>query len=882
MIERIYSALLLLLISSTFVAADTTNAQQSPVWVDPGWRRTVSRYSVTFDEQGLSTTVFDFEIQALDEKGAQAISQQRVTYNGYFDELTVDDLATLKADGSVIAVDDRATRDQPASADTSSPYFDERRNRVIAYPFVTPGDKIRGRLIHKAKRPDFAGEFARYWSLPADQPPELMELTIDGPASKPLHIAGRNVEHSEERLGNRIVHHVRLRQDTPKPRQMDIDSFDDARRFEVSTFANYAAFAAMLDARNAPMAVPDETLRKLSTEIVGDASNVSAKVERIHNWVARNIRYVGIGFEDGGLTSQPASSVLASRYGDCKAHATILKALLAAQGIEANLVAVNADAQFTLTEVATPNFNHAIVYVPEIDQYLDPTASLLAFGSLPPSLNGKPALNIDKGTLVSIPVAKPDRFGLATDTDYTLADDGTRQARSILSGRGLGAMLGRAVAQNIEKVDRPSAARKLIESAGLRGTGDYTFPNPRELSDSYAITAAFQISQPVDRQHAARVRMLPLTDTRPSLAALTAGGANGRPFPCLSMEYRETSSLTLPEGTSFYEKPAPVTYVADFHGQTPYGSTRGRIEVSGTMALDGHIMRSSALVRLTFDAAVCPAEFAAAIKTGLDKFTAFKYGAIGLTPAASPDIAEISAEYSEGVNAYLAQNYKLAMARLKPFAELGNAKSQSYVGSIYEAGRGVERNRGEAIGWFLKAAGQGDAYSQSHLGYAYEEGLGVARDEKLAAEWYGKAADQGDAYSEARLASLYRDGRGLAQDFEQAAKWFAKAADQGSTWAQMNLGLLYIKGQGVPLDYTKAMFWLRNAADRNDNYAQYNLGWAYESGEGVPKDTQEAIKWYGKASNGGNQQASARLAQLTAANSFWGILLHRFGLSGGL
>ncbi len=645
---------------------------------------------------------------------------------------------------------------------------------------------------------------------------------------------------------------------------MDIDSFDDARRFEVSSFADYAAFAAMLNARNAPMAQPDATLRKLSTEIVGDAGDISAKVERIHNWVARNIRYVGIGFEDGGLTSQPASAVLASRYGDCKAHATILKTLLAAQGIEANLVAVNADAQYTLTEVATPNFDHAIVYVPQIDQYLDPTATLFAFGSLPPGLNGKPVLNIDKGTLARIPVAKPERFALVADTDYTLANDGTRQARSILSGSGLGAMLGRAVAQNLEKVDRQSAARKLIESAGLSGAGDYSFPNPRELSDSYAITATFQISEPVDRQQTARVRMLPLIEARPSLAALTAGGANGQPFPCRSLEYRETSALTVPEGTSFYEKPAPVTYTADFDGKTAYGPARGRIEVSAAVVLDGRTLRSRALVRLTFDAAVCPAEFAAAIKNGLDKFAGFKYGPIGLTPTASADIADISSEFSEGVNAYLAQNYKLALVRLKPFAELGNAKAQSY--------------RGEAIAWFQKAAGQGDAYSQSHLGYAYEQGLGVARDEKLAAEWYAKAADHGDAYGQARLASLYRDGRGLAQDYQQAAKWFAKAADQGSTWAQLNLGLLYIKGNGVPLDYTKAMFWLRNAADRNDSYAQYNLGWAYESGEGVPKDKQEAIKWYGKAADGGNQLASARLAGLNAADSFWGMLLRRLGL----
>jgi transglutaminase-like putative cysteine protease len=885
MIARISPALLLLLISSTFVAAnaaDTTGASQGAVWVDPGWRQTVNRYNVTFDEQGLSTAVVDFEIQALDEKGAEAISQQKFSYNSYFNELTSDDLATLKVDGSVIAVDERAIRDQPESAESSSPYFDEQRQRIIAYSHVAAGDKIRGHLVIKAKRPEFAGEFARYWSQPADQPPGLTEITLDGPASKPLHIAGRDVEHSEERSGSRIIHHVRMRQETPKPRQMDIDWFDDARRFEVSTFADYAAFAAMLNARNAPMAVPDKILRKLSTEIVGDATDTRLKVERIHNWVARNIRYVGIGFEDGGWTSQPASAVLAARYGDCKAHATILKALLVAQGIEANLVAVNADAQYTLTEVATPNFNHAIIYVPQIDQYLDPTASLLAFGALPPNLDGKPALNIDKGTLASIPVAKPERFAIAADTDYTLAGDGTRRARSILSGTGLGALVGRAVAESLERLDRPSAAKKLLlENANLSGTGDYTFPNPRELSNSYAITATFQISTPVERHQTARIKMLPLTEPRPSLSALTTGGANGQPFPCHSLEYRENGSLTLPEGTNFYEKPAPVTYAANFNGRTAYGPANGRIEVSGAAVLDGRTMRSSALVRLTFDAAVCPAEFAAAIKKGLEKFTEFKYGMIGLTPRPAPYVSEISAELEEGENAFHAGNYKLAMARLKPLAERGGARAQSYLGSMYEGGRGVKQDYREAIRWHLISAAQGDADSQSHLGFLYESGLGAARDEGLAAQWYAKAADQGDSYGQVRLATLYRDGRGLAQDFRQAASWYEKAADQGDAWAQMNLGLLYAEGKGVPLDYSKAIFLLRNAADRNDSYAQYNLGWAYESGKGVPKDTQQAIEWYNKAADGGNPLARARLEGLTGGKSFWGVLFHHIGLLSG-
>jgi len=883
MIARFCSVLLLLLITSSVVAANAGPvSNQGPAWVDPGWRRTVARYAVSFDEQGLSTTIYDFEIQALDDKGAEAIAQQTVPYNSYFDELSSSELTTLNADGSVVAVDERAIRDQPVSADSSSPYFDEQRVRIIAYPHVAPGDKIRGRLVYKAKRSRFAGEFARYWSQAADQPPEVMELTLDGPASKPLHVALHHVEHREERSGERIVHHVRFRQETPKSRQTVVGRFDDARRFEVSSFADYAAFAAMLNARNAPMAQPDDALRKLSADIVGDTADTRLKVERIHNWVARNIRYVGIGFEDGGWTSQPASAVLASRYGDCKAHATILKALLAAQGIEANLVAVNAGLQYTLTEVATPNFDHAIAYVPAIDQYLDPTVSLLAFGSLSPNLGGKPVLNIDKGTMARIPVPTPDHYRLAADTEYVLATDGTREARSVLSGTGLGALLGRSLAQGLETVDRQNTARKLIEQAGLKGTGDYSFPNPRELSDNYAITATFRINSRVDLGERWTVRLLPLTDPRPSVLSLSTGGTSEQPFRCPSLEYRETGVLTVPDETNFDQKPSSVSYRKSVTGKTAYGAVSGRIEVTAAAVIEGRTVRSTAVVRLMFDAPICPPEFGAAIKSGLDAFSDFRHSPIGLAPKAPTRVWEGSAKFDEGVNAFLAENYKLAMTRLKPYAENGNARAQAYVGTMYNAGYAVERDYVEAIRWFQMAAEQGDAYSQSHVGYAYEYGLGVPRDEHAAEKWYIKAADQGDAFGQARLGALYRDGRGVAQDYQQAFNWFSKAADQDLTWAQLNLGLLYLQGQGVSQDQARGIALLRQAADRNDPVAQYNLGWAYESGTGVPKDTREAIKWYKKASHRGHKQASAHLYALTNADSFWVTLFRYVGLGSRL
>ena len=717
MLRHILRPVLLLLIVSTFIparAADISRGSE-PAWVDPGWRRTLVRYAITFDARGMSTTVLDFEILALDRKGAEAISQRVFSYNSYFDELTAGDLATVKADGRVIPADARAVHDEPDSADISSPYFDERRKRIVAYSDVAPGDKVRGRIVYKARRPEFPGEFAGYWHQPLDQPPEVIELTLDGPASKPLQTVARNVEHREERRGDRIVHHVRLRQDSPLPRQTAVGTFDSARRFEFSTFADYAAFAAMLDSRNAPMAVPDEALRKLATEIVGDAATTARKVELLHNWVARNIRYVGIGIEDGGFTSQPAAAVLASRYGDCKAHATLLKALLLAQGIEANFVAVNTAPNYTLTQLATPNFDHAIVYVPELDQYLDPTASTVAFGALPWSLSGKPALNVDKGRLTRIPVTPPERFIVASSTDYVLAPDGTREARSILSGVGSGAALARHYAQKLERTDRKRFAADLIERAPLRGSGDYEFSDPRALSDEYRIVATFQLAA-IELGEPRRTRLVAWTDPRPSIRALSTGGIQeGQPFLCRSIEYRETASMSLPEGINFSEKVAPVAYRASFRGVTAYGDANGDIELTGETVIDGRTIRSKARLQLRFDVPVCPENFADEIKKALDQFYGFQSGSVGLTPKRAPYVKETSPDYDSGLKAYETKDYRRALALLKPLAEKGHASAQYYLGWMYERGLGSATDHREAARWYRLAAEQGDTSSQVQL-----------------------------------------------------------------------------------------------------------------------------------------------------------------------
>lgn len=862
MIIRIFVALLLssLLLDKALASqAEQPGSKNSDGWVDPGWRRTGARYYVRFDEQGLSTTTFDFEYEALDDKGAAAVAQEVFPYNSYFSDMTASDLVTVKADGRVIPVDERAVRDQPRATNSASPYFDERRVKIIAYPNVAAGDRVRGHLTYAAKRPMFPGEFAGFWVQNLDEPPERMELTLDGPASRPVQIAARGVDQSEERIGDRILHHVTFTQDAPQARADETDGFDKGRRFEASTFKDYAAFAAMMNARNAPMAAPDDEMKKLSAQIVGDAATTRAKAERIHNWVAQNIRYVGIGFEDGGWTSQPASATLAARYGDCKAHATLLKALLAAQGIAANLVAVNLSARFTLTQLATPNFDHAIVYVPALDVYLDPTSSLTAFGALPSYLYGKPVLNIDTGVLSTIPVLKPEQFAIEEDAQYTLRPDGTRQVKGTTSGAGVGAALVRGLARYAETTDQAELARQRLEAARLQGSGAYEFGNPRELADSFTMSASFELTQPVGLGAPIRLRLSPLEDSNSSLWNLIAASERGRAFACLSLDYSAKTSLTLPEGTHVYEIPGPLSLDESFAGDAGYGPVSGRVEMSGAVVVDGQTARSQSRVRFTFSAPVCPAGFASKIKDALKKFDGFRMGAVGLTPQPVTHVDESGSDYQQGLAAYRSGNYALAMAKLTPVANQGDAYALDYVARMYFDGRGVPQDYHEAMSWYARAAARGDATAQYDLGRMYANGLGVPQDASRAVELYLKAAGQDYAYAEYNLGFIYDRGQGLAQDYGQALDWYLKAANHGNLEAQTALGVLYEEGKGAPRDYDQAAHWYRQAADRNYAFAQLRLGMLFAAGHGVPLDQSQAIDWYRKAADHGLAAAQFNL-----------------------
>jgi TPR repeat protein len=99
-----------------------------------------------------------------------------------------------------------------------------------------------------------------------------------------------------------------------------------------------------------------------------------------------------------------------------------------------------------------------------------------------------------------------------------------------------------------------------------------------------------------------------------------------------------------------------------------------------------------------------------------------------------------AATVRQGVAAFNRQNYVLASQIFIPFAERGDPAAQTYLGIMFETGRGLPQNYTEAAMWYRRAAEQGDSLAQYSLGLLYDRGQGVPQDIVEASKWLNLAA----------------------------------------------------------------------------------------------------------------------------------------------
>ena len=117
---------------------------------------------------------------------------------------------------------------------------------------------------------------------------------------------------------------------------------------------------------------------------------------------------------------------------------------------------------------------------------------------------------------------------------------------------------------------------------------------------------------------------------------------------------------------------------------------------------------------------------------------------------------------------------KDAIATLATLGQPGDGQTP-YQRAEYLSARG-EHARAAAL--YGELAAQGDARAQTRLAWMHEAGRGVERNLPEAARRFELAARAGDAEAQYALAVMFRTGQGRERDMAQSAEWMAKAAGQ--------------------------------------------------------------------------------------------------------
>ena len=490
---------------SRSTAADTSN---EPVVYESV--RGVIRYT----DDGTGTKESFARIRVQSYTGIQKVGQLVFPYKGANERVEIKSLKVIKPNGTEVTAGPEAVVDVTAPVVEEASLYSDARQKHVSVPGLSVGDIIEYDVVTRMFEPFTPGQFWDNWDFVTHSVCLEEELVLDVPASRALKIK------SPEGISSSVTEQAGRRRYTWKTDNKkavaqvspfaNFQSLDPAemlkglavsapRRMLFSTFQNWDELGRWYNSLAQEQQALSPAVRAKADEITRGATSDVAKVRTIYDYVS-HIRYVSLSFGLGRYKPHSASEVLANRYGDCKDKATLLDALLSAEGIHSSTALIGSQTQFD-PETPTPmQFDHAINVV-SIDgklTWLDSTTGVGPFGYLLPQLRGKDALVVlfpQKSELKRTPAEESSAKTYRYEVEKNIDEKGAEQARVAIEVQGgdwevlLRLLLSRISAAQLGQM--LSGDPKLAEG-GYKGIySDVKASDPFDLKTLFRLEASY-------------------------------------------------------------------------------------------------------------------------------------------------------------------------------------------------------------------------------------------------------------------------------------------------------------------------------------------------------------------------------------------------------
>ena len=499
----------------------------------------------------------------VEARAIQTHGQFAISYNRTLDEIVSIEAHTQKPDGRRVPVRPEQIRDQQEPASVDAPMFQDTRLKIVVFPEVAVGDRLALRYVVKRATPLFPGHFEDLSSPPLYLHRDFL-LIYDMPPSMPLHAdaVGFVAVPGASPPGRRRYQWRYVGGENQRIEAGSVSYLDYGRRLAVSTFPGYPEFAAAFRKAGAGKALPSPAIAALARQLTAGLPDARARALVLSDWIRRNIRYAGVYVGAGGVVPHQASSVLDNRYGDCKDHAVLLEAMLAAIGIDSTGALVNSGNAYTLPDAPTLGvFDHMITYVPALELYLDPTAESVRAGYLPATVLGKPVLLLKPGAFAMTPLLQPQRIQSAATVE--VGRDGRGSFKVARTVWGAGAESFRTLVREARPAEREQFVQRMLQGIGQKGQGVFDAGLVEGHGDDYSMSVSGASGHFLNLPGPSALATTygAWSTVGDAVAGLAQERERRQDFVCPALDTGDETSFRLPRGVRILSLPAPVSVI---------------------------------------------------------------------------------------------------------------------------------------------------------------------------------------------------------------------------------------------------------------------------------------------------------------------------------
>lgn len=348
---------------------------------------------VRLEADGTGTRTYRQIVQILTPEAAERWGEQSFGYSTDREKLTLNWARVIKPDGTVISEKPVHEQESLAPVAMEAPVYSDEKLHRISLGGVAPGTIVDYSYTVQTLKPIIPRDFLTSWSVSTGRLTRRSRLIVDVPESLKPRIEERHLSFArkEVTVGGRRVY-TWARSDIPKPEIEPLapdSSFGESVVVASAINWNEIAqwYAGLAKGRYSLTPQIEQALART----VAGSKTLEDSIRAVHRWVAQDFRYVSLSLGLAGFQPHPPSEVFANNYGDCKDKATFFVAMMKRMGVTAYPVLLNSGGGVNRSLPSGYQFDHMIAAVDRDSKrtYVDLTADIVPYGSLPPQEQGE-------------------------------------------------------------------------------------------------------------------------------------------------------------------------------------------------------------------------------------------------------------------------------------------------------------------------------------------------------------------------------------------------------------------------------------------------------------------------------------------------------------